>query len=410
MDKNLEKRILAWLFIIFIVFMGFRSEPTQMIDSLYSSFVNEEKTEENDASTENTIDEKLNLAFSSYVDSMKDKNAFIKIKGATSKTIGMKGAYSENGIYLANNNYIVSCGYNQTTTDYEIEQVSRLKQYLDEKGIKLLYVNAPIKYLDDSFTEENFGIESYSNQNADLFLSRLDEIGVEYIDLRDELVKDGMNSWDMFYRTDHHWNNKSGFWAATKIVDVLNKDYGYNIDKGIYDYNNYEFTEYNNFWLGEQGKKVSENYIGLDDYTLIKPKYDTSFTYKNDFSGVTKEGKFDVLIDYDRLYSEDDVENIPSLHYTYLQNGYHASKLINNNINEGKILLVGDSYSYNVIPFLGFGVSDIRGILLRDSNLSVQDWVDRCDIDTVIIVYAQFMIGAHDNINSANYKMFNLMN
>ena len=41
--------------------------------------------------------------------------------------------------------------------------------------------------------------------------------------------------------------------------------------------NRFTYKEYEKAWLGEQGKKLGESFVGLDDFTLILPDYDTSF-------------------------------------------------------------------------------------------------------------------------------------
>lgn len=42
----------------------------------------------------------------------------------------------------------------------------------------------------------------------------------------------------------------------------------------------------------------------------------------------------------------------------------------------------------------------------RSIECSVRDLIESGDYDTVIIAYAQFMIGAHDDETNANYRMF----
>ena len=59
-------------------------------------------------------------------------------------------------------------------------------------------------------------------------------------------------------------------------------------------------------------------------------------------------------------------------------------------------------------PFLSLGISDIKVVVLRGMTGSIREEIEKGDYDTVIIAYAQFMIGAHDNPSSANYRMFTL--
>ena len=116
-------------------------------------------------------------------------------------------------IHIYNRSYgmnITTTGYNvgryeKTSTDYEVQQMTDFKNYLDSKGIRLLYVNEPAKYIDDAYYTEQFGGESYLNRNADLFLQRISEAGIESLDLRDCIAEEGLDPMSLFYRTDHHW-------------------------------------------------------------------------------------------------------------------------------------------------------------------------------------------------------------
>lgn len=325
---------------------------------------------------------------------------FINLNGFMAKLLNMQGYYSSMNMYITDDKYIVSA-YAQTTTDYEYGQLVALKNFLDERGINLLYVNEPVKYLDDSFIVNEFGTESYSNQNADLLLQRISNAGINVIDLREKLQEDGLNIYDMFYRTDHHWTTASGLWAAREIAEGLNEYCGYSIDTNIYSEANYTFREWEHCWLGEQGRKVGETYVGLDNYTEIVPNFLTNYTFKID--GEFVNGTFEDFIDEGRYNTDINVYETGSWHYSYSQ-----IDCINNNVDYGKVLLLGDSYAQVTEPFISLGVSEIDYLILRyeDSDSSLRQYIERNDYDTVIICYSQSMIGAHDDITSANYRMF----
>ena len=128
----------------------------------------------------------------------------------------------------------------------------------------------------------------------DKFLGRIREKGIPTIDLRENIREEGLNIKDFFYRTDHHWTTKATLWAVKIIADGLNKYCGYSIDTSIYNVDNYNMVEYKKAWLGEQGRKVSGAYVGLDDFTEIKPKFETSYTFK--FPDGNKDGTFDMFV------------------------------------------------------------------------------------------------------------------
>lgn len=335
------------------------------------------------------------------------RDELINISGLFLKAAGVRDYYEdEYGISITEDGYTVSYR-DYTSTDYEIEQMVLLKQYLDEKGIKLLYVNEPAKYIDDSVYMEQFGKESYLNSNMDRFLQRLDENGIEYLDLRDEIRRDDLNSFDMFYRTDHHWTVPASRYAASKIMERLNSDYGYYAEMSLFDEQSFSYTNYDNCWLGEQGRLLAETYTGLDDFTLVTPNFQTYFI--RDYAGSIVQGDFDIFIDYncyrDSVNPNGEVTpaKLNGWHYSYNDSG----RIQNCNAEYGNVLVLGDSYCRTLVPFLSLGIRNIYEIQPRYmAEGQVIDEIDSGAYDTVIVSYAQFMLGAHDDDNSANYRQF----
>ena len=46
--------------------------------------------------------------------------------------------------------------------------------------------------------------------------------------------------------------------------------------------------------------------------------------------------------------------------------------------------------------------------MLGDFQGSIRDYIEAGNYDTVIVAYAQFIIGAYDDNTNANYRMFTL--
>lgn len=393
-----EKKVISFLFVVGVVFVFFSSKGWAYVDKYINAAINGVKEKSN--SYTSNIDSQL-------IDAISCKQEMIDINGSIAKKLNMRDFFIDNGGVVLKNGY-VSGVYSYTTTDYEVQQMQALKNYLDNLDIKLLYVNEPVKYLDDKEMETDLGLKSYANQNIDRLLSRLDDIGVNYLDLRQNIIEENKNSYEMFYRTDHHWTVQSGKWAAEKIVDKLNSDYGYSINKELYLDENFTYTEYKNAWLGEQGKKLGKSYVGLDDFTLIEPKYDTNFiVYIN---GGCVQGSFaDTMINKSAYSDEnnEDVYKAGSWHYSYLP-GMNGSMIGNWNVGTGKILLLSDSYAQVMAPFLALGVNEVDTLVLRDwgEEFDLGEYLSAGNYDTVIVSYAEFMVGAHDYPGTANYSMF----
>lgn len=89
-----------------------------------------------------------------------------------------------------------------------------------------------------------------------------------------------------------------------------------------------------------------------------------------------------------------------------LNNYVEFNKTVNQNVERGKLLLLCDSYGYVVVPFLSRAIHEITTVIMRNFDGDLLQLIQDNDYDAVVVMYAGFMIGAHDNPSSANYKMF----
>lgn len=392
-ESNIKK-LLALVFVL-TLFWGFIKcgsyNEIQKITEYLKQDV--EKLDADDALTIDSLE-------TEFTAGMWNQKELIDLNGAMAKRLNMQGFYSDMGMYVTDENVIVSASV-YTTTDYEYEQTVSFYHFLSENGINLLYVNEPTKYIDDNLFREQFGVETYSNRNMDNFLAGIRAAGVPTIDLRDNIYEEGLSISDLFYRTDHHWTTNAGLWAAQIIAGGLNEYCGYDIDTFIYDESNYVMTEWKNCWLGEQGRLVAQTYVGLDDFTEIKPDFPTNYTFTTPYG--TFDGTFDNFVNESVYNLENDVYENLSWHYSYGQ-----IDCINNDVEYGKVLILGDSYDQVMIPFLSLGVRETDFLVLRDKDASfnLKNHILENGYDTVIICYAQFMLGAHDDPTSANYRMY----
>lgn len=396
-----SNRVIA---IIFIVFLA----CTAISGKFYNSFSDMVKVYL-DTSANGKTTQDLKALSTETMNALPYKNRMVGLSGSVFKIVGTRSYYNKlYGLNITTDGYSVK-KYNYTSTDYEVEQITAFKKYLDTKGISLLYVSEPTKYIDDMYFYEQFGTESYVNRNTDLFLSRISKAGIAYLDLRDNIRKEKLDSMSLFYKTDHHWTVPAARWAASKVAEKLNQNSertGYNIDLSLYSESNFNQVKYEKCWLGEQGRLVSTKYIGLDDYTMMEPRYATNYTVTADDNSIKAEGDFNIFINKSVYESKDNYATTPSWHYSY--RAYNGMTIQNNNIEKGKVLVLGDSFEQPMVPIFSLGIHNIKLVVLRDIQGSIRDYIEKGNYDAVIIAYAPWMIGAHDDSTNANYRMFTL--
>lgn len=308
--------------------------------------------------------------------------------------------------YYREENYLDLDGHLVTpfryaSADYEVAQMERLNDHLKARGIPLLYVNAPTKYVDDALIEARFGIESYVNRNADRFIRRLREhTDIPVLDLRDNLRAEGLDILSLFFRTDHHWTPATGLWATKHIARFMNDCGAASIDTALFDSDNYTTVRYTDAWIGEEGRKLAD--VPRDDFTCIEPSPDLRVSVTQLGTGSVLNGGSELLLNK-AVYNSADGR---SWYYSYMPLGLDFAKLTNLSGGEGRILLLGDSYAYTVVPFLIEGVHEITTVIMRRYTDDLMQLIDAGDYDCVVVFYVEFMIGAQTDPGNDNYGMF----
>ena len=149
-----------------------------------------------------------------------------------------------------------------------------------------------------------------------------------------------------------------------------------------------------NWFLGSKGKKVGTYFTwnGADDFDLITPKFETSFTEERPFKNQTRTGTFQETVLYmDNMYK--DYYRI-NTYATYSGGDFRLQIMKNNlNPNEKKVLLIRDSFACVVSPFLALQTSELHVCDVRDydyyvgKKLNMKDYIKQIKPDYVLVLY-----------------------
>ncbi len=319
------------------------------------------------------------------------KNSFINAFGLTQRVIGNRfipDAGENNDVVKLRNGQLsfieeIDSGNVQNAAD----ETAGLKAFLDKQGIGLLYVQLPAK-IDACDKQLPAGVFDYSNENADALCVALRSKGIAVMDIREEIVQEGLRHETLFFRTDHHWKPQTGLWASGRICGKLNEDFGFDIDTALLKPDSFESREFENCFLGSLGKRVGRYYAGTEDFTVLLPKYKTAMRgqlYGSDGSIETVKGEFEeVMIDYSKI---EPVDYFDQFVYNYYAGGdMPLSVFTNKNAGTKTILLVRDSFSCVLTPFLSLAAcAQIHSLDPRDYDHSVTDYIHMVNPDLVIV-------------------------
>ena len=267
----------------------------------------------------------------------------------------------------------------------QAESTKSLADFCEDQGAEFLYIQAPQKITAEE-DPDICGVLDFSVQNADNFLAALQENDIQTLDLRELLKEDGMTRQKIFYRTDHHWRSGTGLWAAGKILSYLQDNYGYdsNPERLVTDL----FTEelYPAYFLGSQGKKVKVENTEPDDFVLYYPTYETSLHLKIPGLGLDETGDMTVCYDMEQVSEIGYYNKSPYHTYSY---GDNALIRIENLLDDDglRALLLHDSFSDCVIPFLSLGIEYLDAIDLRHFTGSLETFIEETRPNIVIALY-----------------------
>lgn len=269
------------------------------------------------------------------------------------------------------------------------KKIYELSQICAQNGTEFSYISYPSKSNAETKSGK-YGIETNQEEMRSSFLNGLDSYGINVLDVRQLLESDGYTAKDIFYKTDHHWKSTAGFYSAAAIVNYLNETYDYSLRSDLLDKSLFSFTTYNDLWFGETGRKCSITWVGtLDDFTEILPTYNTSLRMGKQYGEYDKEGDFSMMIWEPGYNGNIDLYSY-SAHYSYGIGIGSPTWIHNDNVNGKKILIIKDSFSMVVIPFLSLATSDIAVWDMRATPEGLYDYIADNNFDVVLIAYTDF--------------------
>ena len=323
------------------------------------------------------------------------KYALVDYYGLVQRIAGknfVPGASFSTGVYRLDNGYLTTLFPVQENVPELAGRFLELDRFLKERGIDLLYVQAPGKVCKENPRLPRGAPADGSNLNADRFLELIEGGGADTLDLRAELHRTGMDHYSSFFRTDHHWTAETGFWGFRTIAGLLCSRYRFEIDPAVTDPANYEFRVYPEMFLGAWGKRTGSLYTTLDNITAIKPRFETSLT-STLANGQEVTGSLEDVLLVKFFLGRMNRHLVDP--YRYYTGGDRPFRVIDNHMapNNRKVFLVHDSFGRTVIPFLALCCERLVTADLRKSaDFSLAEAIEREKPDIVVFLYCPFSL------------------
>lgn len=308
---------------------------------------------------------------------------------------GAHGADPNSNIIYMKNGYLT---YQQPQVEEKdiqeiADSVKNFSDYLEEKNIPFLYVNAGSKVNpeDKEMSEYDKSLE-YTNENGDELQAALDSRGVAYLDMREELLESGTDWYESYYKTDHHWTTETGLWAAGVVADKLNEMAGMEFDSKYFEQESYELTCYKNAMFGGQGETVTHINAESEDFITIFPKFDTDFSVEIPTQSYKAQGDYKMAL-YDLELLGTRIEQKNGYMYTTTRWNNDALGIVKNNKSpdnkDKKILVLQDSFSFYLTTYLACDVGEIHMMHPMAFDGSIRKYIESEKPDAVVIIYGE---------------------
>ena len=390
--KRFDKNIIIFIIAVVIVLVGLVNG--EFAEKLLASF---------DKLTQNFLQEDTFAAFAEFTDDVEAASSqglsyhkeFVDINSAVNKNMGTVVVTKDNLSVVKSKTGYLSYVREKITKEILSKRAKSMKSLYEiskDNNADFLYVMAPAK---GYYMEYPENIEDYNKENCDAFLLELEKENVPFYSLIGEMEKEEIPEEELFFVTDHHWKPEYAFWAAEKVAAELWKRYGFDYAKDKLNIGNYNQEVYEDWFLGSQGKKTGQYFTGLgvDDITLITPKFDTDFSVRYAGNPDTFRGSFEeVLIHKGNIEVKDFYEKNP--YAAYLGGDYREQIIQNNNNEKGKkVLILKDSFACAFAPFFANVAQKIQLLDMRDfaefkgERIDVDKYIEAEKPDVVIVMY-----------------------
>ena len=290
------------------------------------------------------------------------------------------------------NGMLYSGNFWNTSPEYTREYVKRInviRKKMEDKDTKVVVLLYPSKYY-EKWSDGYKGIP-YNDYNLlyDELTAYFRYYSIDFIDYREYFIENEWPMEEIFYKTDHHWTITAAFAGYCEMVEYLNEEFDAKLDTYYTNIDNYNVETFEDAFIGSNGRDAGTAYVGLDDFTLITPKFETDYYFRH----VNSDGKWresdgtmeETLINRDLLEETDYYEK--DLYSIYLD-GIQLQQSITNNKNEDglNVLFIRDSYSSPLATFFSSHCNQME--LYWSVNSSAEDMenaIETGDYDYIFI-------------------------
>lgn len=363
--SKIGKYIPAVVFLIFIYGMALWFLFSPKTD--YSSSEKRYLQKFPDANVEKVLSGDFGSEFETFfADQFPQRNTWVGLNAYTTLAEGNNGA---SGVYNCKNGYLINKPVStDNNLDKNVGAVVDFAKTIDAPTTVMLVPSTG--YIADDVLPI-FHDKYNDDEDISRISSTLSKEKIGFVDLRERFKSEYKNGSQLYYKTDHHWTTKgayTGYQELCKALGItpiddstLKKDSYPDFYGTTYSSSGFWLTPPDNIEIWSNPKNSDKNIsVKITEGANVKTSGSMYFT-----DHLKEDDKYPVFID-----------------------GNHAlTEITNTNAKNGTILLIKDSFSHSLAPFLAENYSKVVLVDLRYYKESVSQLVSTYNPEQVVVLY-----------------------
>lgn len=363
--SKIGKYIPAVVFLIFIYGMALWFLFSPKTD--YSSSEKRYLQKFPDTNVEKVLSGEFGSEFETFfADQFPQRNTWVGLNAYTTLAEGNNGA---SGVYNCKNGYLINKPVStDNNLDKNVGAVVDFAKTIDAPTTVMLVPSTG--YIADDVLP-TFHDKYNDDEDISRISSTLSKEKIGFVDLRERFKSEYKNGSQLYYKTDHHWTTKgayTGYQELCKALGItpiddstLKKDSYPDFYGTTYSSSGFWLTPPDNIEIWSNPKNSDKNIsVKITEGANVKTSGSMYFT-----DHLKEDDKYPVFID-----------------------GNHAlTEITNTNAKNGTILLIKDSFSHSIAPFLAENYSKVVLVDLRYYKESVSQLVSTYNPEQVVVLY-----------------------
>lgn len=362
--SKIGRYVPMFVFLIFIYGMALWFLFAPKTD--YSSSEKRYLQEFPETSVENIASGEFGSEFESYfADHFPSRNFWVGFNAYYNLEIGNNGA---SGVYKCDNGYLIN---KPVSTDNKVEKnTNAIVKFKDNVDVPITVMFAPSTgYIADDVlptVHDEYNDDTYFESASKTFENN----GIAFVDLRETFKEAYNNGSQLYYKTDHHWTTEGAYTAYAQLCKNLATEPVAKESLNVEKYDDFYGTTYSTsgFWLTDP------------DTVEVWNNPENTDNIKVTITEGTEVNEYDSMYFYDHIEEDDK--------YPVFIDGNHAlTEITNSEAEGGTIIVIKDSFSHCLAPFLAENYSKVILVDMRYYKQSVSNIVAQEKPEQILVMY-----------------------